>query len=319
MIRTMSSIFLAAVLGAKKLEGICLPDLGITTTINGPLDDLFLIKDGHLFPMEQILCALTNLSLRGVVNQGFNQRLEYFAGQRDFWRAQFDRLAVVLPTISPDEVVVHIRAADILKPSHISYYPLPLDFYDVIFEELGMTPVFVGQLSGDHPYLERLHFRYPSARFIQSPPMGDFELLRRSHTKILSISSFSWLAGWLGGDDSLVVTPVGGLFHPVLRPDINLLPMDDDRFQFRGFSPMKREQTEKSLDHFLKALSDASGGYPRVERSAYTIREWGPPGISSEPTRFAVPATAEEWTTFAVSVILQQRVQVVEKNQSMSL
>src|SRR5215217_7235377 len=89
LIRTMSSIFLAAVLGAKKLEGVCLPDLGIATNIDEPLDDLFLIKDGHVFPMEQILCALMNLSLRGVVNQGFNQRLEYFSGQRDFWRAQF--------------------------------------------------------------------------------------------------------------------------------------------------------------------------------------------------------------------------------------
>ena len=123
--------------------------------------NLFLIKDGHVFPMEQILCALTNLSLRGVINNGLNQRLEYFSGQRDFWRAQFDRLAVVLPPISPSEVVVHIRAADILKPSHSSYYPLPLDFYDVIFEELGMTPVFIGQLSDDHPYLESLQLRYP--------------------------------------------------------------------------------------------------------------------------------------------------------------
>jgi hypothetical protein len=305
VIRTMSSVFLAAVLGAKKLEGVRLPALGIATSIDEPLDELFLIKEGHVFPMEQILCALTNLSLRGVINNGFNQRLEYFSGQRDFWRAQFDRLAVVLPPISRSEVVVHIRAADILKPLHSSYYPLPLDFYDVIFEELGMTPVFIGQLSDDHPYLESLQSRYLSGQFIQSTPMGDFELLRRSHTKILSISSFSWLAGWLGGDDSRVVMPVGGLFNPVLRPDINLLPMDDERFQLRGFSPMEREQTEKSLDHFLEALSDASCGYPRVERSAYTIKEWGPPGVSSEPTRFAVPATAEEWNTFAGSVILQ--------------
>jgi glycosyltransferase involved in cell wall biosynthesis len=304
LFRTMTSVYLAATIGARKLEGVRLTGLDLETTVDGPIDALFRVSGGHKLPIDAIERALKDESVEGVWNSGYGQRFEYISGQRDFWTAQCNRLSLDLPSIAANEVVVNIRAAEILKVIDRGYFPLPLDFYEIILEELGMEPVFVGQFEGTHPYLERLRARYPNARYIHGTIMEDFELLRRSHTKILSISSFSWLAGWLGADSSRVIMPVAGLFNPEASPNIDLLPVNDDRYAFRQFSPMKREREESNLMDFLDALADASAGYPLVDRAAYAIREAGPNGSSRQDS---MPQTPAEWSAFAEAIILHQR------------
>jgi hypothetical protein len=70
---------------------------------------------------------------------------------------------------------------------------------------------------------------------------------------------------------------------------------------------MKRERAEVSLDHFLENLSAASGGYPRVESSAYAVTDLGLSRLIDDGRRFAVPTTSEAWSALAESVIVQQR------------
>jgi hypothetical protein len=134
----------------------------------------------------------------------------------------------------------------------------------------------------------------------------DFELLRRSHTKILSISTFSWLAGWLGTGGSNVIMPVAGLFNPEACPDHNFLPVDDGRYAFRQFSPMIRDREEPDLFQFLDTLAAASAGYPLIEPSTDPIQGASPSGPNGSSMPVAMPQTAEEWSNFAESIILNR-------------
>ena len=100
--------------------------------------------------------------------------------------------------------------------------------------------------------------------------------------------------------------PVAGLFNPEVSPDHNFLPVADDRYEFRQFSPMRRDREETDLFQFLDALAAASAGYPVIDGSTYRSHDRRLDGAHGCSARDSIPQTTEEWSIYAESVILHQ-------------
>jgi hypothetical protein len=129
------------------------------------------------------------------------------------------------------ELVCSVRGAEILQGVHPNYLPLPPGYYRMLAEHSGLEPVFYGQLADD-AYSDALRREFPKSRFIAGRSPGyDFDMLRRSAHLAPAISSFSWLAAWLGEAET-VYLPVGGMFNPVQSVDLMFLPLDAPEYRY---------------------------------------------------------------------------------------
>lgn len=138
---------------------------------------------------------------------------------------------------SATDLVIHVRLEDILEPGrNPGYGPLPLSWYRQLIAETGFRPVFVGQFGTD-PYSEALKSAFPDAVILEGGSvLYDFQTIRNAHNVAVGISTFSWLAAWLGAEGQIFL-PVLGMLHPLQYPRIDLLPRDDPRFVFDLFAP----------------------------------------------------------------------------------
>lgn len=133
------------------------------------------------------------------------------------------------------DLLINIRAAEVLSARHPDYGPAHLGFYQGVVANTGLRPVFMGQL-GDNWYTALLRETFPKARFLPTQGViGDFEAIRRARHIVVSVSTFSWVAAWLSRADSIHL-PALGLFNPDQRPDVWMLPDDDARYRFYGFA-----------------------------------------------------------------------------------
>lgn len=163
----------------------------------------------------------------------------------------------------PEALVINIRAAEILGPRHKDYRPLPITFYALLVAETGLRPVLLGQL-GDDSYCAALRARFPGAVFVPSRgPMADFGVLRVSRHLWVAISTFSWLAAWLSGAETIHL-PVAGMFHPGQRPHVDLLPVADPRYRFHLFGVHRWAGTPEVLDAAVGA-AEAGRAIPAEE------------------------------------------------------
>ena len=181
-----------------------------------------MLRSGEM-PLARLYCMVLQADAWGEVDR-FRQMLPLFGAKVD--------------TAGPDEVLLNVRADEILKARHRDYGPIPLGFYTAVLRNTGLKPVFMGQL-GDDSYSTLLRQTFPDARFIPSQGvLQDFDAMRRAKHLALSVSTFSWVAAWLSNAESLHL-PVLGMFNPAQRPDIALLPRGDARYHYYGFAPRR--------------------------------------------------------------------------------
>ncbi|ANW00417.1 hypothetical protein LMTR13_09815 [Bradyrhizobium icense] len=137
--------------------------------------------------------------------------------------------------IGKDRILIHIRAGDVSVPSHGSYGPVPISYYQYLVSETKLTPVFIGETS-QSPYMEALSREFPGAEFVGgASAFEDFQTIRRAQHIAVSVSSFSWLAAFLSTAETIHV-PLAGLLDPRERPDADLLPLSDPRYRFHDVS-----------------------------------------------------------------------------------
>ncbi|MCU0801110.1 MAG: hypothetical protein MUD11_04930 [Rhodobacteraceae bacterium] len=172
--------------------------------------------------------------------------------QADMW-GEPERFRRLLPlsgrevqTAGAGEILLNVRADEILRARHPDYGPIPLGFYMSVLRNTGLRPVFMGQLGADD-YSCLLKESFPEARFIPSQgELGDFEAMRRARHLAISVSTFSWAAGWLSEAES-VHMPLLGFCNPAQRPDISLVPQWDARYSFYGFPTRKWKATDAQV------------------------------------------------------------------------
>ena len=185
---------------------------------------------------------------------------------RAYYQRLFDGRHVDAESFSDEYLVINIRAGEILDARHPFYTLLPIAFYRELIASTGLVPVFMGQI-GDDPYCRRLREAFPAAIFRPSRGvMPDFETIRRSVNVVPSVSTFSWLASWLG-DAKQVFYPLSGLLNPIQTGDVDLFPAGDARYRPYLF-PINYAIDVGSLDLAHKPLE---GLWREISHEAFSI------------------------------------------------
>jgi len=278
----MATVHVATCVNAGSVEGLYFPEFDFETLTGEPLQNPLCIGGvGLRFDLDELQSIMQSGDYDGVRVDGYGMRVEFFIAQRAFWQQLVSRPFPDVPPVSDDEVVINIRCGDKNCPdcpvfpigslgSGYEYSPLPIDFYRTVVDDLGLTPVFVGQIDDDrHPYreyIESLRESFPDSRFISGGATQDFEMMRRAKNKVVAVSTFSWVAAWLGPDDSRIVMPVAGFLNPTAWPEYNFIPRGDPRYSFRWVHVIPYGP-EMSLAELLEELSCHSHDYPLVYRS----------------------------------------------------
>ncbi|MBA8783669.1 MULTISPECIES: hypothetical protein [Aeromonas] len=126
-----------------------------------------------------------------------------------------------------------------------------MSFYEKIINETGLKPVFVGQL-GDDEYSIALKNKFPDALYPKFDSWeDDFNVIRTSINIIPAISTFSWLASWLSETAKKIYFPIMGLYHPIARPDIDMLPISDDRYDFYLTNILEWGEPKKTIKSLI--------------------------------------------------------------------
>ena len=192
---------------------------------------------GHLIDIHHVAGMIRAGTVSHVLLDGLGFQLSNY-GDPCLYRNVFTSDLEDIHPFGADQVVINIRAAEILGNTHPDYGPLPFSYIDSVLDNSNASPVFLGQIE-DNEYCNRLKRRYARAEFRPSRgAMVDFETLRRSREISVAVSTFSWLAAWLSSAE-IIHYPVSGILSPSQRPDINLLPRDDRRYRFYGL-PVRR-------------------------------------------------------------------------------
>ena len=129
---------------------------------------------------------------------------------------------------SKTHVLCHIRGGDIWVRSsyrqiHKNYPALPIRHYENICEKSGKKLLFLFEPNSCNWYRKSLLERFgTSSEVVPKSTFEDFALLSNFKEVALSVSSFAWMAVYLGRV-SVVHYPVIGILNPLERPDINLL------------------------------------------------------------------------------------------------
>lgn len=232
MFQLMLASELSRKLGGAPIFGYSMPDWGLIGPRVPPPrfvpGEMFLIS-WHRFSHRNLISLLENKILHGVVIEGWGMRVEHYGPPQRYQK--LFRSAEETPPISDREVLINVRAEDILSGWHPMYFPMSFSYYDKIISETGLSPVFMGQIGDDH-YSLALKKRFKGARFLpRASVISDFQTIRNAHHIALSVSSFAWLAAWLSESAQSIHMPVAGLFYPhATGPD--LLPATDQRYRF---------------------------------------------------------------------------------------
>ena len=181
---------------------------------------------------------------------------------RAVYREIFPVVAEDLPPIGDDELLINIRAGDLLAGDEASRPLTPVGFYRDLVAQTGLKPVFLGQLE-DGLYIRTLRQAFPGARFIPSGGGArDFDTIRRARNIVAAVSTLSVAAAWLS-DAETVFLPLNGFLNPAHRRDVDLLPIDDPRYRFFLF-PLNHALPEaQALEHHARI----AGTWKEVSRA----------------------------------------------------
>lgn len=195
--------------------------------VDGFPENALVLKGQHV-EFNKIASVLKRGMLGEINFSALGFRMEHYLPV-DEYRKLF--VANEVESLGDDVLLINIRGAEILGDVHSDYGPIPLAFYRQLIESSGLRPVFMGQIADD-AYSLALRRWFPGAEIIPSRGiLNDFAMIRAAKHIVASVSTFSWLAAWLSSAATIHL-PVCGIFNPLQRPDINLLPCDDRRYRF---------------------------------------------------------------------------------------
>jgi len=232
-IQYIAALGLARAIGDCDVVGHDLPLLrNQSPRIIAPRRGIFEIR-GHLIDPQFIARIVERYDLRRITFKALGHRCENYPPREELIE-QFDIPPPPGVHFGDDDLVINVRGAEILSDRHKDYGPVPVDFYVKLVEAVGKLPVFMGQIGTDW-YSNALRERFPGAAFLPSlGPAGDFAAIASARHVVVSLSSFSWVAAWLS-QASTIHVPVLGFYNPAQRPDVNLLPVEDERYRFYRF------------------------------------------------------------------------------------
>jgi hypothetical protein len=247
---------LQALIPGSEVSGYDLPPFGLHAEVM-PLEGRVLhIPHGHCHSMQTIASLINRGVYDHVLLDGFVQRLEFYPDREKFAALFPTAASLDAPTLGPAHVVVNVRAAETIGNLHPDYGPVPVAYFKQVADSTGLQPVVMGQL-GDDFYSDAIRRSFEGCVFLPSrSPAEDFQILRSAVNVIIGVSTFSWLACWTSSAAQTVHMPLKGLFNPLQRPDVDLLPVGDARYHFHGFPVERWESSEAQRMRLVSGPAD---------------------------------------------------------------
>ena len=147
-----------------------------------------------------------------------------------------------------DQLVVHVRAGDLFREKGLlrrDMFPLPISHLKTLRKTFDLPFTFVGEFHTNREYFDALRQNFQDSTFLGPNCLhDDFRLLMRAKKLAISFSTFSWCAAWLSSKVEIAVIPLGGFFHPLIRPDIDLTSGLDYRFHFIGIKSIQLSRAQ---------------------------------------------------------------------------
>lgn len=230
---------LQAMVPGAEVVGHHLPMFGLQADTE-PLDGRVLhMAHGHRHPLSTVSSLLKRRVYDHVQLDGFVQRMEFYP-DRDLVANLFPALTQVdTRHVTDRHLLINVRGAEILGNVHPDYGPVPVAYFQKIADASGLEPVVMGQL-GDDFYSDHIRRSFQGCTFLSSvSPAHDFETMRNAVHVVTAVSTFSWLACWMSRTTQTIHMPLKGLFNPLQRPDVDLLPLGDPRYRLHHF-PVER-------------------------------------------------------------------------------
>jgi hypothetical protein len=252
MFRLMFAEYLRRHIPGSVVTGAGIPEFGILLGDDRPKNPVKLAPSATRLDIAEIIEAVEAPGCDGIVIGYYGLRLEYFAEHRDMFMAMFQTSSGGQHT-EADELVIHVRAGDILDAIHPDYFPVPISYYRNLVERTGLRPVFTGQ-TRDSVYSDALRRSFPDARFLAGNHwLDDFQTTRNAQNIVTAVSTFTWLAAWLSQTAKRIYMPQLGLMNPRQRPDVDLSPTADERYVFE---PFPVEKFTASADQLIRIIAD---------------------------------------------------------------
>jgi hypothetical protein len=173
---------------------------------------LMLINTGHRFDLAAVVRSRDDY--QRLVLRGHFHRYEYFRPYkhliREAWLA-----APAVRASGPNDLTVHIRSGDIWQSApaaavHPEYPALPFSFYAEIVASRAWGKITVVTEDPTDAMVRKVVSTF-DAEVRSGGVLDDFNFLRGSSNLTLSVSSYSWWAGWLSRAERIFY-PVAGLF-----------------------------------------------------------------------------------------------------------
>lgn len=214
------------------------------------------LSDADGTTLEDMAARVAASNAKAVVFQGFYQRY-WLLREVEFYRELFTCQPLDVEPFAEDELVINIRAGELLGGA-TSWYPLvPPYFYKTLIDRTGLRPVLLGQID-DSLYVQEIMHLFPGARVLPSAgPMVDFNRLRHARHLCVAVSTFSWLAAWLS-EAQHIHYPVMGFMHPfcITRGwdgggGVDLTPAGDARYLYDLFPILNAAPQFDYLRHLV--------------------------------------------------------------------
>jgi hypothetical protein len=152
--------------------------------------------------------------------------------------------------------IVHIRLGDTIrdgKPRRADYHPLPISFYSSVAKESKRPFAFIFQDQSLEWYRELLLGTFRSS--IEIPPgciHRDFWLLRNAKEATIAISTFSYLATWMGDHLEKTWIPNGGFLDIKIRADIDLIPTETTPLRIIDINPPSIHGNDEDFKKYIE-------------------------------------------------------------------
>jgi hypothetical protein len=232
MIQYMVAIKFTDMVPDCRISNISIPAWGISHAPIAPTGPVAIEQQEQHIDLPGLADQVRSGQAARIEWTGFGQRMENFLPPERY-QAVFVSPFQMPMGYGPEYLVCPVRAEDILHAPNAEYVLTPVEFYRDVIEMTGLKPVFIGQTQAN-AYMDRIKAAFPGAIFRepQTDLLVDFETIRQSRNVVIGVSTYSWLAAWLSRSVDNIYLAVSGLFNPMQKPHVDLLPFGDDRFKF---------------------------------------------------------------------------------------
>ena len=223
----------------------------------------FVINQNNYFKMP-ILDSGLDLPSGIIQSSAWGMNSKYFLESRDYLRKllpqQIFRYDDSTIHGGEFEILCHVRGGDVWDRSrfkkgknlHPDYAALPLSYYENILETSNKRVRFLIEDSTPNWYVSLLRERFGNKTISFSSSVEfDFKRMLLAENLALSLSTFSWMAGFLG-EAKVVHFPVIGLFDRGQRPDLDF-SLEEKLVRKYFFSPHHWTGSKKDLSWILNS------------------------------------------------------------------